>query len=98
MQHHFSDRQPARAIDEFNGAVGAPPSGERQAEAVVVKITRLAKAAFVGTRRRVCSLPVQEQPGINRRPQIIVPRIARIRWDKPAAEADRLGTLERMIG
>lgn len=26
------------------------------------------------------------------------PRIGRIRWDKPAAEADRLATLERMIG
>ncbi len=26
------------------------------------------------------------------------PRIARIRWDKPAAEADRVETLERMIG
>jgi DNA ligase-1 len=26
------------------------------------------------------------------------PRIARIRWDKPAAEADRLETLERMLG
>ncbi len=26
------------------------------------------------------------------------PRIARIRWDKPAAEADRVDTLERMIG
>ena len=26
------------------------------------------------------------------------PRVARIRWDKPAAEADRLETLERMIG
>ena len=26
------------------------------------------------------------------------PRIARIRWDKPAAEADRLDTLERLIG
>ena len=25
------------------------------------------------------------------------PRIARIRWDKPAAEADRLATLEAMI-
>ena len=25
------------------------------------------------------------------------PRIARIRWDKPAAEADRVETLERMI-
>ena len=25
------------------------------------------------------------------------PRVARIRWDKPAAEADRLETLERMI-
>ena len=26
------------------------------------------------------------------------PRVARIRWDKPAAEADRLEALERMIG
>ncbi len=26
------------------------------------------------------------------------PRVARIRWDKPAAEAERLETLERMIG
>jgi DNA ligase-1 len=26
------------------------------------------------------------------------PRIARIRWDKPPAQADRLATLERMIG
>lgn len=26
------------------------------------------------------------------------PRIHRIRWDKPAGEADRLGTLERLIG
>src|SRR3546814_4028237 len=26
------------------------------------------------------------------------PRIARIRWDKPAAEADRLETLEKLIG
>ena len=26
------------------------------------------------------------------------PRINRLRWDKPAAEADRLETLERMIG
>ena len=26
------------------------------------------------------------------------PRIARIRWDKPAAEADRLETLEALIG
>jgi DNA ligase-1 len=26
------------------------------------------------------------------------PRIARIRWDKPAAEADAVETLERMIG
>jgi DNA ligase-1 len=26
------------------------------------------------------------------------PRVSRIRWDKPAAEADRLETLERMIG
>lgn len=26
------------------------------------------------------------------------PRISRLRWDKPAAEADRLETLERMIG
>ena len=26
------------------------------------------------------------------------PRIHRIRWDKPAAEAERLETLERMIG
>jgi DNA ligase-1 len=26
------------------------------------------------------------------------PRVARIRWDKPAAEADRLATLERVIG
>jgi DNA ligase-1 len=25
------------------------------------------------------------------------PRIARIRWDKPAGEADRLETLERLI-
>jgi DNA ligase 1 len=25
------------------------------------------------------------------------PRVSRIRWDKPAAEADRLETLERMI-
>jgi DNA ligase-1 len=25
------------------------------------------------------------------------PRVARIRWDKPAAEADRLESLERMI-
>ena len=26
------------------------------------------------------------------------PRIHRIRWDKPAAEADRVETLERLIG
>jgi DNA ligase-1 len=26
------------------------------------------------------------------------PRIHRIRWDKPAAEADRLETLEALIG
>jgi DNA ligase-1 len=26
------------------------------------------------------------------------PRVARIRWDKPAAEAERLEALERMIG
>ena len=26
------------------------------------------------------------------------PRIARIRWDKPAGEADRLETLEAMLG
>jgi DNA ligase-1 len=26
------------------------------------------------------------------------PRIARIRRDKPAAEADRIATLERMVG
>jgi DNA ligase-1 len=26
------------------------------------------------------------------------PRIHRIRWDKPAAEADRLASLERLIG
>jgi DNA ligase 1 len=26
------------------------------------------------------------------------PRIHRIRWDKPAAEADRLETLERLAG
>jgi DNA ligase 1 len=26
------------------------------------------------------------------------PRISRIRWDKPAAEADELGTLEAMLG
>ena len=25
------------------------------------------------------------------------PRISRIRWDKPAAEADRLETLERIL-
>jgi DNA ligase-1 len=26
------------------------------------------------------------------------PRVNRIRWDKPAVEADRLETLERLIG
>jgi DNA ligase 1 len=42
--------------------------------------------------------------GINRSPRhksgvaMRFPRIARIRWDKPTREADRLETLERMIG
>jgi DNA ligase 1 len=41
--------------------------------------------------------------GINRSPRhksgvaMRFPRIARIRWDKPTREADRLETLERMI-
>jgi DNA ligase 1 len=41
--------------------------------------------------------------GINRSPRhksgvaMRFPRIARIRWDKPTLEADRLETLERMI-
>ena len=61
----------------------------------VREVAQTAKGPGVrGRLRRRCSA----RPGTSPAWRCAFPRINRIRWDKPAAEADRLETLSAMIG
>ena len=61
-----------------------------------------ATARSARSRRHWCSRSPSTRrtarPGTSRGVAMRFPRIHRIRWDKPAAEADRLERLERLIG
>ena len=84
----FTHGQPAPGAFQLNDRVGAPSPGERQAETVVVEIARLAKATIKRAGRRILAFAEQEQPGIDRRAEIVVARVARIpRLDAAANRA-----------
>ena len=63
---------------QVNGRIGAAPSGQRQTKPVIIEIARPAEAPVKRSGRRLIPLAKEKQPGIERRAEIVVARMARV--------------------